>query len=71
MAELWVTAGWGGKKLIEEYELQRDKLLDSALDLCKWSLLSLYGTSMLCWMLIWPLRLAYLGDDYDESEMWQ
>lgn len=35
VAEDWVAAGWGGKKLVEEYELQKDKLLDGGLDLCK------------------------------------
>ena len=32
-AEAWATAGWGGKKALEEYEIQRDRLLDSGLNL--------------------------------------
>ncbi|KAF8474753.1 hypothetical protein BDZ91DRAFT_845020 [Kalaharituber pfeilii] len=28
LAEIWSQAGWGGKKGLEEYELQKDKLLD-------------------------------------------
>lgn len=46
-AEAWVAAGWGGKKMLEDYELQRDRLLDGG------------------------LNLAFLGDDYDERDMWQ
>ena len=32
-AEAWAAAGWGGKKALEEYEIQRDRLLDSGLNL--------------------------------------
>lgn len=46
VAEAWAAAGWGGKKVVEEYEVQRDRLLDGG------------------------LSLAFLGDDYDESDMW-
>ncbi|RPB28425.1 hypothetical protein L211DRAFT_383876 [Terfezia boudieri ATCC MYA-4762] len=34
-AEAWVAAGWGGKKMLEDYELQRDRLLDGGLNLGK------------------------------------
>ena len=32
-AEAWAAAGWGGKKMMEDYELQRDRLLDGGLNL--------------------------------------
>ena len=35
IAEAWVAAGWGGKKMLEDYELQRDRLLDGGLNLGK------------------------------------
>jgi len=35
IAEAWAAAGWGGKKMVEDYEMQRDRLLDGALSLGK------------------------------------
>ena len=35
VTEAWAAAGWGGKKMVEDYEVQRDKLLDPGLNLGK------------------------------------
>ena len=69
-AEAWAAAGWGGKKALEEYEMQRDRLLDSGLNLGTILLVPPHCNRVFVGANLLPF-LAIFGDDYDESDMWK